>query len=121
MSDHSLQDLEFLLELRDARGRIDARMNEKHQVDFEVVQKSMDFFLGLNTHFGVFAIPEIWPDQVEHFTRKFNDFYYRPNSWDLFKFYNSLDCMNQRKLVIWYNRKMVDETARLEKISNEGF
>ncbi len=76
----------------------------EYEVEKKSVDDSMSFWLGISTWFSKSECKELWGEHADHYWDK----YWAENGNGPF-FYNRLDPTNQRKLVNWYNNKMIDK------------
>lgn len=82
---------------------------ESYQVSFNLVEKSLNFFSGINTWLGYSEFQIIWGDEADFFWKKWTEYKINFLRSDVVGFYQSLDPNNREKLVNWYNKKMLSK------------
>ncbi len=89
------------------------RATDTWLVSFNNIENALDFYLSLNNNLNEAAIREIYNVESEavatHLLSKWRACYHNDtHHHDVFRFYASLDQLNRRRLVAWYNRKCLN-------------
>lgn len=82
----------------------------RYRLSLDEVEKGILFLQGMYSYFGEYTIDEIWNDDpglAEHLKRKYRETKV-PWGHDYFRFYCSLDYDNKRRLIDWYNLRVLN-------------